>query len=97
MSSPRRHRGVDPPAVGAAPGREGVMKRAQVGAADRNMTRWTVVGAYLARRGYWQTFTKRLEAADAESARAHALSQIGGSHRVPRARIRIDSVVEARP
>jgi ribosomal protein L20A (L18A) len=61
------------------------------------LSKWTVTGAYLARRDYWQTFSKELEASDAGAARAKAMAQIGGNHHVPRARVRIDSVTGAGP
>lgn len=56
------------------------------------MPRWTVVGSYLARRDYWQTFTKEVEAVSESAAREVALSQLGGSHRVRRQLVRIASV-----
>ncbi len=60
------------------------------------MTMWTVHGAFLARRGFWQPFTKSHEAASGEMAREWTLSEIGGCHGVERHRIRIDSVTEIR-
>jgi ribosomal protein L20A (L18A) len=59
------------------------------------MPEWNVEGTYLARRGFWQGFRKRLDAASAEAARETALSQIGGSHGVKRTLIRIEKVTEA--
>jgi ribosomal protein L20A (L18A) len=59
------------------------------------MPEWNVEGSYLARRGYWQVFRKRLAAASADAAQEIAVSQIGGSHRVGRQRIRIERVSEA--
>ena len=56
------------------------------------MPYWAVRGSYLARRDTWQKFTKVREAATAEKAKEIALSEIGGSHRVARKEIRIDSV-----
>ncbi|HXY46294.1 MAG TPA: 50S ribosomal protein L18Ae [Thermoplasmata archaeon] len=58
------------------------------------MPLWTVRGAFYARRGYWQPFTKTHEADDAETARHWALSEIGGCHHVKRHQIRIESVSE---
>ena len=60
------------------------------------MPRFRVAGSFLARRGYWQPFTKEHEAPSPETAREWAYSEIGGCHGVPRRRIRIDSV-EAAP
>lgn len=60
------------------------------------MAHWAVAGRFLARRGYWQGFVKTHEAPSAEQAREWALSEIGGCHHVARARIRIDSVTEAK-
>jgi ribosomal protein L20A (L18A) len=59
------------------------------------MPEWNVEGSYLARRGYWQVFRKRLEAASAEAAQERALSQLGGSHGVGRHLVKIESVTEA--
>ena len=59
-------------------------------------SQWTVTGRYLARRGFWQPFTKRCEAEKAEEARERVLSQIGGNHHVPRFQVRIDKVEELR-
>jgi len=56
---------------------------------------YTVTGAFYARRGYWQAFTKRHDADTPETAREWALSEIGGCHRVKRHEIRIDSVAPA--
>jgi ribosomal protein L20A (L18A) len=56
---------------------------------------WDVEGSYLARRGYWQVFRKRLEAVNAEAARERAVSQLGGSHGVGRHLVRIEKVTEA--
>jgi ribosomal protein L20A (L18A) len=61
----------------------------------RKMPSYTVRGAFYARRGYWQTFTKHHEADNPTSAREWTLSEIGGCHGVKRAGIRIDSVEEA--
>jgi len=55
---------------------------------------WEVRGSFNARRGYWQAFTKRHEAENADTARHWALSEIGGCHHVKRQQIRIDSVTE---
>ncbi|HYA57605.1 MAG TPA: 50S ribosomal protein L18Ae [Thermoplasmata archaeon] len=59
------------------------------------MPSYTVTGSFLARRGYWQPFSKHHEADSPEVAREWALSEIGGCHRVKRHDIRIDSVVES--
>lgn len=59
------------------------------------MPTWTVHGSFLARRGYWQAFTKEHEADSGESAREWTLSEIGGCHGVKRHAIRIDSVTQA--
>ncbi len=56
------------------------------------MPTWTVRGAFYARRGYWQPFTKEHEADSGEMAREWTLSEIGGCHGLQRYRIRIDSV-----
>ncbi|MCI4350510.1 MAG: hypothetical protein L3K15_03235 [Thermoplasmata archaeon] len=53
---------------------------------------FTVKGRFLARRGYWQTFTKRLEAASAAAAKELAFSAIGGSHHVARHLVTIEAV-----
>jgi ribosomal protein L20A (L18A) len=58
------------------------------------MGRYSVVGSYLARRGFWQSFTKQLEASNAAAAQERAVSQLGGSHGVARRLIRIESVDE---
>jgi ribosomal protein L20A (L18A) len=55
-------------------------------------SQWSVTGRYLARRGYWQNFTKRCEAEKAEEAREQVLSEIGGNHHVGRHQIRIEKV-----
>jgi len=60
------------------------------------MTLWTVRGAFYARRGYWQPFTKEHETDSGEMARHWALSEIGGCHHVKRQQIRIESVTEAK-
>ena len=59
------------------------------------MPMWTVHGSFLARRGYWQPFTKEHDADSGESAREWTLSEIGGCHGVQRHQIRIDSVTQA--
>ena len=56
------------------------------------MPRFRVAGSFLARRGYWQPFTKEHEAPTPEVAREWAFSEIGGCHGVKRSLIRIDSV-----
>ncbi len=56
------------------------------------MPSYRVVGAFLARRGYWQVFTKEHDAPSPEVAREWAFSEIGGCHGVKRSLIRIDSV-----
>ena len=56
------------------------------------MPAWAVRGSYLARRNTWQRFTKVRDAPDPEKAKEIVLSEIGGSHRVPRKWVRIDSV-----
>ncbi len=61
------------------------------------MTLYTVVGAFLARRGYWQPFSKTHDAENPAVAREWALSEIGGCHHVKRQRIRIDSVAPVAP
>jgi ribosomal protein L20A (L18A) len=61
-----------------------------------SMPKFTVRGAFYARRGYWQTFTKEHEADSADAAREWTLSEIGGCHSLKRSGIRIDSV-EASP
>jgi ribosomal protein L20A (L18A) len=58
------------------------------------MPEFKVEGAFYARRGYWQSFTKVHDASSADVAREWALSEIGGCHHVKRSRIRIDSVAE---
>ncbi|MCI4344569.1 MAG: 50S ribosomal protein L18a [Thermoplasmata archaeon] len=55
---------------------------------------YAVKGRFLARRGYWQTFTKRLEATDEHRAKELALSSIGGSHHVGRHLVTIETVEE---
>jgi ribosomal protein L20A (L18A) len=55
---------------------------------------FSVKGRFLARRGYWQTFTKRLEAASASAAKELAFSAIGGSHHVARHLVTIEAVEE---
>ncbi len=59
------------------------------------MATWLVKGSYLARRGYWQGFSKRLPAKDEAAARERAVSQLGGCHGVARRLIRIESVTSA--
>jgi ribosomal protein L20A (L18A) len=59
------------------------------------MPSFTVRGAFYARRGYWQTFTKTHEADSGDMVREWALSEIGGCHHVKRHQIRIESVTEA--
>jgi len=61
------------------------------------MSQFTVSGSYLARRGYWQNFTKTLEAVDPAGARERAFSQVGGSHHVSRQYIRIATVTGISP
>ncbi|HTT17261.1 MAG TPA: 50S ribosomal protein L18Ae [Thermoplasmata archaeon] len=56
------------------------------------MPSYRVAGAFLARRGYWQPFTKEHDAPTPELAREWAYSEIGGCHGVKRPLIRIDSV-----
>ncbi len=58
------------------------------------MPYYNVVGAFLARRGYWQGFSKIHDADSPATAREWALSEIGGCHHVKRHQIRIDSVTE---
>ncbi|MDE1820958.1 MAG: 50S ribosomal protein L18a [Euryarchaeota archaeon] len=60
------------------------------------MPSWAVRGSYLARRDTWQRFTKVREAPSAEQAKEIVYSEIGGSHRVARQGIRIDSVEPAK-
>jgi ribosomal protein L20A (L18A) len=57
--------------------------------------RWTVRGAFYARRGYWQSFSMVLEAPSQAMARERALSRIGGCHGVKRGRIDIVEVTPA--
>jgi ribosomal protein L20A (L18A) len=59
------------------------------------MPKYRVAGSFLARRGYWQPFTKEHEAPTPETAREWAYSEIGGCHGVARRRIRIDSVLQS--
>ncbi len=62
------------------------------------MSRWTVEGAFYARRGYWQKFRKACDAESEEAARDWALSEIGSCHHVKRHQIRIDRLApEAAP
>ena len=56
------------------------------------MPSYRVVGSFLARRGYWQPFTKEHDAPSPETAREWAYSEIGGCHGVKRHLVRIDSV-----
>jgi len=56
--------------------------------------RWSITGRFLARRSYWQTFTKVCEAPSAERATEWVLSEIGGCHGVKRRGIRVESVAE---
>lgn len=58
------------------------------------MTHWEVQGSFLARRGFWQAFSKRCEAASAEEARHWVLSEIGGCHHIARRLIRVAAVTE---
>lgn len=58
------------------------------------MPTFTVHGAFYARRGFWQAFTKRHDADSGEKAREWTLSEIGGCHGISRHQIRIDSVTE---
>jgi ribosomal protein L20A (L18A) len=55
---------------------------------------FSVKGRFLARRGYWQTFTKRFEAANAAAATELAFSALGGSHHVARHLVTIEAVEE---
>ncbi len=59
------------------------------------MPQFVVVGSFLARRGYWQPFSKLHEADSPATAREWALSEIGGCHHVKRQLIRIESVSPA--
>jgi ribosomal protein L20A (L18A) len=59
--------------------------------------RWTVEGAFYARRGYWQPFAKEHEAPTAEAAREWTVSEIGGCHHVKRHQVRIDRIAPAEP
>jgi ribosomal protein L20A (L18A) len=59
------------------------------------LPQYLVAGSFLARRGYWQTFTKEHDAPSPEVAREWAYSEIGGCHGVKRRHIRIASVVES--
>lgn len=56
---------------------------------------WKVAGSYVARRGYSQVFSQRVEAKDAAAAKERAFSQIGGCHGVARRLIKIESVEAA--
>ncbi len=56
------------------------------------MPNWAVRGSYLARRDTWQRFTKVRDAPNAEKAKEIVFSELGGSHRVARRWVRIDSV-----
>jgi ribosomal protein L20A (L18A) len=56
------------------------------------MSEWIVRGSFLARRSYWQGFTKSCAAADEKAARETVLSLIGSCHGVKRGNIRIDEV-----
>lgn len=58
------------------------------------MADWSVEGSFLARRGYWQTFTLHLTAEGADAAREKAFSRIGGCHGVGRWSVHIDTVSE---
>jgi ribosomal protein L20A (L18A) len=60
------------------------------------MPTWAVRGSYLARRDYWQRFTKVREAPDAEAAKELALSEIGSTHHVARRWIRLEKVEPAK-
>ena len=55
---------------------------------------FAVKGRFFARRGYWQTFTKHLEATDENGAKEAAFSSIGGSHHVARHLVTIEAVEE---
>lgn len=55
---------------------------------------FAVKGRFYARRGYWQTFTKRLEASDETQAKESVFSALGGSHHVARHLITIEAVEE---
>lgn len=59
------------------------------------MADWILRGAFLARRNYWQTFTKSSTAADSEAAREQVLSLIGSCQGVKRRNIRIDEIRSA--
>jgi ribosomal protein L20A (L18A) len=55
---------------------------------------FAVKGRFLARRGYWQGFTKQFEANDEGGAKELAFSSIGGSHHVARHLVTIEAVEE---
>jgi ribosomal protein L20A (L18A) len=59
------------------------------------LPKYRVLGSFLARRDYWQPFSKEHDAPSPEIAREWAYSEIGGCHGVQRRRIRIDSIVES--
>jgi len=59
------------------------------------LPKYTVVGSFLARRGYWQPFVKEHDAPSPEVAREWAYSEIGGCHGVQRRWIRIEKVAES--
>ncbi|MGI0070734.1 MAG: 50S ribosomal protein L18Ae [Thermoplasmata archaeon] len=56
------------------------------------MPKWTIEGAFYARRGYWQRFRKECDAATDAAAREWAFSDIGSRHHVKRHQIRIDQL-----
>ncbi len=58
------------------------------------MAVWSVVGSFLARRGYWQPFSMHLSAEGADAARERAFSRIGGCHGIGRRWVRITTVSE---
>jgi ribosomal protein L20A (L18A) len=59
------------------------------------MPTFTIRGAFYARRGYWQPFEKRHDAASDAEAREWVLSEIGSCHHVRRPQIRIDAIEPA--
>jgi ribosomal protein L20A (L18A) len=61
-------------------------------AEERIVPEWNVVGAFYARRGYWQPFAKVHDAPSPDAAREWTLSEIGGCHHVKRHQIRIDRI-----
>ncbi|MGA8303305.1 MAG: 50S ribosomal protein L18Ae [Thermoplasmata archaeon] len=56
------------------------------------MAMWKVSGSFYARRGYWQSFTKEIEANSEGAAREWLLSEIGSCHHVKRHQIRISEL-----